>query len=71
MPAPRSWTEAAVPAPGRRNVDGAEEIEVVLAQLPDAAAEIEELALAGYLLERRVEADGLRLSSPGQASRKK
>jgi hypothetical protein len=46
----------------RQYVDGAEEIEVVLSQLHDAVAEIEELALAGYVLERPVEADGLRLS---------
>jgi hypothetical protein len=34
----------------------------VLAQLLDAAAELEELAQAGYVLERPVEADGLLLS---------
>lgn len=48
----------------RSYVDGAETLEVVLAQLLDAAAELEELALAGYVLERAVEADGLMLGRP-------
>ncbi len=43
----------------RQYVDGAETLDVVLAQPLDAAAELEELAQAGYVLERPVEADGL------------
>ncbi|HKD33447.1 MAG TPA: hypothetical protein VKB73_08260 [Gaiellaceae bacterium] len=46
----------------RQYVDGAEALEVVLAQLIDVAIEIEELSAAGYVLERPVEADGLVLS---------
>jgi hypothetical protein len=47
----------------RQYVDGAETLEVVLAQLLEVAAEIEELALAGYVLEAPVEADGLRMAA--------
>jgi hypothetical protein len=47
----------------RQYVDGAETIEVVLAQLLDVAVEIEELALVGYVLEAPVEADGLRMTA--------
>ena len=46
----------------RQYVDGAEALEVVLAQLIDVAIELEELSAAGYVLERPVEADGLVLS---------
>ncbi len=46
----------------RQYVDGAESVDVVLAQLLDAALELEELAAAGYTLDRPVEADGMRLS---------
>jgi hypothetical protein len=44
-------------------VDGAETRRVVLAQLLEVAVEIEELALAGYVLEAPVEADGLRMAA--------
>jgi len=46
----------------RQYVDGAETLEVVLAQLLDAVAEIEELA--HHRLERLVEADVLMLGRP-------
>ena len=46
----------------RQYVDGAETLEVVLAQLLDAGAEIEELAR--YRLKRLVEADELMLGRP-------
>jgi hypothetical protein len=45
----------------RQYVDGADTLEVVLAQLLEAAVELEELAAAGLELEAPAEADGLLL----------
>lgn len=52
----------------RQYIDGADTLEAVLAQLLDAAVELEELAQAGYILEQPVEADGLLLSQNGSAT---
>jgi len=46
----------------RHYIDGLEDIGLVVSQLVDLAAELEELSAAGYVLERPVEADGLVLS---------
>jgi hypothetical protein len=45
----------------RQYVDGADSLDIVLAQLLDVALELEQLAQAGYVLDRPVEADGLGL----------
>ena len=47
------------------NTSMAGSLDVVVAQLLDAALELEELAAAGYVLDRPVEADGIRLSRAG------
>jgi hypothetical protein len=48
----------------RSYIDGAEKIEIVLAQLRDLTVELEDLHQAGYVLDRPVEADGICLARP-------
>lgn len=48
----------------RGYVDGASTLELALEQLLDACAELEQLALDGYVLDRPAEQDGLALSLP-------